>query len=112
MKEELLGFISRRQVEFQRGWMVVGQISALITFETFAMVFCTKFGITGDVALGIYTFVPLAAVFGVTFLGWEMIRSGYAHKYLQYDQNQNKDWKKAMEVIQRLNTYLDERENK
>jgi len=109
MKEELLGFISRRQVEFQRGWMMVGQISALITFETFAMVFCTKFGITGTPAFCIYTILPVVAVLGVIVLGWEMNRSGYSHKYLQYDQNQNKDWKKAIEIIHRLEAYLDEK---
>jgi hypothetical protein len=74
------------------GWSIIGQISAFITFETFAMVLCTKLDLTGYSAMIIYAGVPITALIGVTVLGHKMIGSGYASKLQQYGMNVNKDW--------------------
>jgi hypothetical protein len=95
----LFDYYAHRQYEFMLGWQLVGQVSALITFETFAMVFCSKFGIVGLPALVIYAGVPVISVVGIIYLGHEMIRTGYAHKYQQYGMNVNKDWENTVKHI-------------
>jgi hypothetical protein len=81
------------------GWSIVGQISAFITFETFAMVLCTKLNLTGYPAMAIYAGVPMTALIGVTILGHKMIGSGYASKLQQYGMNVNKDWEGMVQNI-------------
>ena len=98
----LFDYYSKRHYEFQLGWGLVGQISALITFETFGMIFCDKFGIYGYPALAIYAGIPLFAIISVTFLGHKMIKSGYANKYQQYGANVNKDWESMVKNVEWL----------
>lgn len=95
----LFDYYSKRQYEFQMGWSIVGQISALITFETFAMVLCLKLNLTGPPAMAIYIGVPITALVGVTILGHKMIGSGYASKLQQYGMNVNKDWETTVKNI-------------
>jgi hypothetical protein len=95
----LFDYYSKRHYEFQMGWSIVGQISAFITFETFAMVLCTKLNLTGYPAMAIYAGVPMAALIGVTILGHKMIGSGYASKLQQYGMNVNKDWEGMVQNI-------------
>lgn len=109
--EKLAAFLSRRQVEYQQAWGVVGQVFTLLTFETFAIVFTDKFGITGYPSLLIYVVAPVLAVLFLLYLGNKMIKTEYVHKYQKYGMDQNKDWVRAMETIERLNKYLDEREH-
>jgi hypothetical protein len=85
-------FYAHRQNEFQTAWNLVGQSFTLITFETFAIVFCEKFGIVGTPAIMIYVVAPIAAVVCVIYLGHTMIRSGYANVFYKAQQNLNKDW--------------------
>lgn len=102
----LFDYVSRRQYEFQLAWGVVGQFSALIAFETFAMVFCDKFGIKGTPSLLLYLVTPIVAVICVIWIGNQMIRTGYAHKYQKYGMDVNKDWQdtvgKVDEILKRL----------
>lgn len=107
--EHLFNYYSKRHYEFQMGWGIVGQVSALITFETFAMIACTKFGITGELALFIYAGVPIVAIIGVTYMGHKMIKSGYAHKYQQYGANVNKDWADTVEKVDKICKLLEEK---
>lgn len=95
-------YVSKRQVEFQTAWSVVGQFSALITFETFALVFCTKFNISGTPALFIYVAAPIIAVITVTYMGNGMIRTGYAHRYQKYGMDVNKDWKETVDKVDKM----------
>ena len=108
----LFGFYSERHYEFQLGWGLVGQLSALITFETFAMVFCDKFGISGTPSLILYAGAPICAVIMVTFLGHKMIQSGYANKYQQYGMNVNTDWKNTVknvkDILDKINALHEE----
>ena len=90
--DRFFDFYSTRHYEFQQGWGLVGQGFTLISFETFAMVFCEKFGIYGLLSLVIYTVVPISAIIMVTFLGHKMIQSGYSTKLQQYAANVNKEW--------------------
>jgi hypothetical protein len=106
-------YYANRQNEFQTGWQLVGQSFTIVTFETFAMVFCDKFGIYGNPALLVYFVAPIAAVVSVVFLGHKMISSGYAHKFQQANMNINQDWKKhlaescsMLEELQKLRTEL------
>jgi hypothetical protein len=101
-------YYADRQNEFQTGWQLVGQSFTLITFETFAMVFCDKFGIVGTPALMIYIVAPVAAVLSVIYLGHKMIRSGYASTYLKANANVNADWKRLVANVEKL---CKEREN-
>jgi hypothetical protein len=103
--ERLFDFISKRQYEFYLGWSVVGQFTALFAFETFAMVFCTKFGIVGYPAMFLYLIAPVLAVIAVVFLGYKMIKTRYAHKYQKYGWDVNEDWvsmKKDIATIKEL----------
>lgn len=85
-------FYAQRQNEFYLGWQLVGQSFTIITFETFAIVFCDKFGIVGTPALFIYVVAPIAAIIAVIYLGHKMIRSGYANAYLKANANVNSEW--------------------
>ena len=89
---QFFDFYSKRHYEFNIGWAVVGQATALLSFETFAMIFCEKFGISGTPSLIIYAGLPIFAIVGVTFMGYKMIQSGYATKLSQYSSNVNTDW--------------------
>jgi hypothetical protein len=103
----LFDFISHRQTEFQWGWNIVGLTSSVIGFETFAMVFCGKFGIYGYPSLLIYLGIPVLALIGITFLGHNLIKSGYAHKYQQYNANVNQDWVNSVEDIRWIRKELE-----
>lgn len=97
--EHLFDFYSKRHYEFMTAWGLVGQVSALLSFETFAIVFCDKFGIFGLPAIALYIASPIAAVVAVTYMGHKMIQSGYADKYQQYAANVNRDWKGIVKNI-------------
>lgn len=110
--DHLFDYYSKRHYEFQLGWGIVGQVSALITFETFAMVFCAKFNITGTPALFLYAGAPIVSVLLVTFLGHKMIHSGYASKYQQYGWNVNEDWVEMKEHIKCIRVLMEGKDDR
>jgi hypothetical protein len=102
----LFDYVSHRQYEFTLGWGIVGQLTSVISFETFAMVFCDKFGIYGWPSLGLYVGVPIIGLLAVTYIGHKMIASGYAHKLQQFSWDVNKDWMNAKENIDEILVYI------
>lgn len=90
--QHMFHWISLRQYEFQMAWGVFGQAFTLLTFETFAMVFCDKFGITGYPALFMYAILPVMGVIGVTYSGHKMVTTGYAKQFQKNAANINQDW--------------------
>jgi CMP-N,N'-diacetyllegionaminic acid synthase len=88
----LFDYYSKRHYEFQQAWGIVGQAFTLISFETFAMVFCDKFSITGYPAMVLYIGFPIFAVLGITYMGYKMIQSGYASAFQQNAANVNPQW--------------------
>jgi hypothetical protein len=110
--DHLFDYYSKRQYEFQMAWGIVGQAFTIISFETFAMVFADKFGITGYPALLLYFGAPIVALVGITFMGYKMIQSGYATKYQQYAANVNKDWENLVGNISYIRYTLECQEKK
>lgn len=106
--DHLFDYYSKRHYEFQLGWGIVGQAFSLLTFETFAMVFCDKFGITGYPALFMYAVLPIVGVIGVTYTGHKMVTTGYANKYQQYGMNVNKDWENTVKSVKWIHECLEE----
>lgn len=90
--QHLFHWLSLRQYEFQMAWGIFGQAFTIVTFETFAMVFTEKFGITGYAALFMYIVVPVAGVIGVTYSGYMMVKTGYAKHFTKNAANVNQDW--------------------
>jgi hypothetical protein len=89
-------------------WGVFGQAFTIITFETFAMVFADKFGITGYPALFLYAVVPVAGIIGVTYTGHKMVTTGYATKYANYGSNVNSDWVELTNNVKAIRNQLEE----
>jgi hypothetical protein len=110
--QHLFSFLSKRQYEFQMAWGVFGQAFTLLTFETFAMVFCDKFGITGYAALFMYAVVPIAGVIAVTYSGHKMVTTGYATKYANYGSNVNSDWVELINNVKTIQKQLKEIEER
>lgn len=106
--ESAYNYFSHRQYEFQLAWGTFGQITAIFAFEAFAMLLCDKFGIHGWVSSAIYFGMPIAILVLMVWIGNTMIRTGYAHKYMKYGQDTNKDWARMMKTIERMEKYLDE----
>jgi hypothetical protein len=106
--QHLFDFYSKRHYEFNLGWSVVGQATSLLAFETFAMVFCDKFGIVGYPAMVLYFGAPAVALIGITFMGYKMIQSGYATKYANYGSNVNSDWVELTNNVKAIRNQLEE----
>jgi hypothetical protein len=109
---QFFDFYARRQYEFTLGWQTVGQFAQLLTFETFAMVFCDKFSISGIPALLIYIGVPIAAVIAMIYLGHLMIRSGYANKLQKFGWDINEEWAETVSSVRKIAKKMCEEENR
>ena len=100
--QHLFRWVSLRQYEFQMAWGVFGQAFTILTFETFAMVFTEKFGITGYAALFMYIVLPIAGIIGVTYSGHKMVTTGYAKEFLKNAANINQDWIDLLEDVKAI----------
>ena len=68
MKLDIIDWIAWRQYEFNTGWTLMQYLTTFLSFETFAIVFTSKFNITGFLAALIYVVVPPTGVIaGVLF---------------------------------------------
>ena len=108
--EHLFHWFSLRQYEFQMAFGVFGQLTTILSFETFAMLFCAKFGIVGIPAIFIYIFLPILAVIGMTYTGHRMVRSGYASKFQENAANINPEWIQLVKNVDCIKKRLDEQE--
>jgi hypothetical protein len=116
MFDQIFSYVSKRQTEFGTAMSVLGQLFYIISFETFAMVFCEKFNITGIVAGMIYIAIPFVGLIIIIAIGHLMIRTGYQKAVAEYGSNINKDWVKLIEdtkeIRKLLNNLLDKRDVK
>jgi hypothetical protein len=101
-------FIARRHYEYKQGWDLVGLSWQLLSFETFAMIFCEKFQIYGIPAMCVYFGSPLVAVLGIMLLGRKMIQVDYANKLAQIGMDVNKDWVDMKECIRDIHRKVKE----
>ena len=106
MLERLQKFISRRHYEFTISWSFIGQGFAILSFETFAMLFCQKFDIYGIPAMAIYLGIPVVGCIICVLLGMWMIRSGYQHQYAKYASDTNGDWVEMKDNIKEIKQIL------
>ena len=100
---DYIRWIADRQVEFQTAWNIDQYVSSILMFESFAMLFCDKFGIYGIWAMLLYLGAPPICFVIVTLQGILMIRSNYQGAYAKAAANINPDWKKALEKIDNIN---------
>lgn len=100
--EPILKYIALRQTEFQTAWNIFQYIFPIMSFETFAMVFCDKFTIYGLPAIIIYVVLPVVGFVGVIILGQILIRSNYQYIFMKNTADLNNDWKEAVEILREL----------
>jgi hypothetical protein len=100
--EWILKYIAHRQTEFQTAWNIFQYIFTIMSFETFAMVFCGKFEIYGIPAILIYIALPVAGFIGVIISGQILIRSNYQYIFMKNSADLNNDWKEAIEILREL----------
>jgi hypothetical protein len=100
--ESILKYVAQRQTEFQTAWNIFQYIFPIISFETFAMVLCDKFGIYGNLAILIYIVLPIVGFVGVILSGQVLIRSNYQHLFMKNSADLNTDWKEAMVILREL----------
>ncbi len=107
--ETLITWFAHRQYEFSMGWSIIGQATQLFTFETFAMMFCDKFGIYGMAAFLFYFAIPVTVVIAVTLLGIKLMRINYAAKYMKYQSDVNPDWEQMCKDTKAIRKMVEER---
>jgi ligand-binding sensor protein len=73
-----------------------------MSFETFAMVFCGKFGIYGMYTILIYIVLPIAGLLGVIISGQILIKSNYQYMFMKNSADLNNDWKEVLEILREL----------
>jgi hypothetical protein len=100
--EWILKYIAKRQTEFQTAWNIFQYIFPIMSFETFAMLFCDKFGIYGISAILIYIALPIAGFIGVIISGQILIRSNYQYIFMKNSADLNNDWKEVVEILREL----------
>ena len=100
--EQILKYIAQRQTEFQTAWNIFQYVFPIMSFETFAMLFCDKFGIYGTLAILIYIALPIAGFVGVIISGQILIRSNYQYIFMKNSADLNNDWKEAVEILREL----------
>jgi len=100
--EPILKYVAQRQTEFQTAWNIFQYIFPIISFETFAMVLCDKFGIYGNLAILIYIVLPIVGFVGVILSGQVLIRSNYQYLFMKNSADLNTDWKEAMMILREL----------
>jgi hypothetical protein len=100
--EWILKYIAQRQTEFQTAWNIFQYIFPIMSFETFAMLFCDKFGIYGIPAILIYIALPIAGFVGVIISGQILIRSNYQYIFMKNSADLNNDWKEVVEILREL----------
>lgn len=105
--DNLFHYLSKRQYEFQMAWGIFGQAFTIVTFETFAMVFTEKFGITGYPALFLYAIVPIVGIIAVTYAGYKMVTTGYAKHFTKNAANVNQDWIDLLKDVKMIREYIE-----
>ena len=100
--EWILKYIAQRQTEFQTAWNIFQYIFTIMSFETFAMVFCGKFGIYGVTAILIYVVLPIVGFTGVIISGQILIKSNYQYIFMKNAADINKDWKEVVDILREL----------
>jgi hypothetical protein len=100
--ESILKYVAQRQTEFQTAWNIFQYVFPIISFETFAMVLCDKFGIYGNLAILIYIVLPIVGFVSVILSGQVLIRSNYQHLFMKNSADLNTDWKEAMVILREL----------
>jgi len=92
----IIDWIAWRKYEFDTAWSYGAYVFQFLSFETFAMVFCDKFGIIGLPAIFIYVIMPPIAMIALVCFGRGLINIKVQEKYAQICQNMNPDWKQFM----------------
>jgi len=90
--DKLTTWIAHRKYEVDSSWGYGAYIFQIFSFETFAMVFCDKFGISGATAGFVYCAVPPLGFVGMIITGQIMIRAKLQEKYSKICADQNPDW--------------------
>ncbi|MFA5247906.1 MAG: hypothetical protein WCX79_00540 [Candidatus Paceibacterota bacterium] len=98
----ILKYIADRQTEFQTAWNIYQYVFPIVTFETFAMLACEKFGIYGNAAILIYIIIPIIGFIGVVISGRVLIRSDYQYLFMKNSADLNKDWKEVVTILREL----------
>jgi hypothetical protein len=102
LSDSVLDFIAWKQYEYVTGSTWLQYILQFLSYETFAMLFCAKFDITGIWALSIYAAAPPVIIVVGIVLGKLQIKSRYQERYLKICADMNPDWKKAMSKIEEV----------
>ncbi len=100
--ESILKYIAKRQTEFQTAWNIFQYIFPIMSFETFAMIFCDKFEIYGITAILIYIVLPIVGFIGVVISGQILIKSNYQYIFMKNTADLNNDWKEVVEILREL----------
>ncbi len=100
--ESILTYVAQRQTDFQTAWNIFQYVFPIISFETFAMVLCDKFGIYGIPAIIIYILLPIIGLITMIFVGQILIRSNYQYLVMKKSMDINKDWKEILEILREL----------
>jgi hypothetical protein len=104
--EALLTYVAQRQTDFQTAWNIFQYVFPIISFETFAMVLCGKFGIIGIPAIIIYIVLPIIGLVILVLIGQLLIRSDYQYLVMKKSMDINKDWKEILERLRRIDNKL------
>lgn len=109
MNLRVLGkYLSERHCEFGIAWSLIGQGFSLLSFETFAILFCEKFSIYGPLALFIYVGIPVIGLIICIILGHLMLKTGYQDAYARYASDANSDWKRLCKDVKEIKEELKE----
>lgn len=102
MKLDIIDWIAWRQYEFNTGWTLMQYLTSFLSFETFAIVFTSKFNITGFLAALVYVVVPPTGVIAGVLFGKFLIHIRYQERYVVICSDMNPDWKKAMNKLKEV----------
>ncbi len=104
--EYILTYVAQRQTDFQTAWNIFQYIFPIISFETFAMILCGKFGIVGVPAILIYIALPIVGLLVLIVIGQILIRSDYQYLVMSKSMNINKEWTEILERLRRIDEKL------
>lgn len=92
--DRLTTWIAHRKYEIDASWGYGAYVFQIFSFETFAMVFCEKFGINGTPAIFVYCAIPPLGFIAMILIGQAMIRVKLQEKYSKICNDMNPDWRK------------------
>lgn len=109
--DRLGDYIAEKHSYFQIGWGTFGQFFQFFAFESFAILFCEKFGISGYPSLLIYIVAPFAIFLFVILLGETMVITGYQHKYQKKGADFNNEWKEVVQIMKLVKSKIENGES-